>query len=105
MLSYKSDLKNLEGLRGLQHALAKTHAKVSIEKALNWFSSEIGELKQGISSDDKENVREELTQCLIWCLSIANILGIDLSKSFDNEINHHVNKYPEHYLSYTEKNK
>ncbi|MCD4666496.1 hypothetical protein K8R47_01650 [archaeon] len=99
MEDYKLSPTVIEGLKELQLDIAKTHSKVTVDKALSWFSEEIEELKEGIKLNDPENIKEELSQCMVWCLSIANILDIDLSRTVEKEINYHISKYPDHYKS------
>ncbi|MEK6894316.1 MAG: MazG nucleotide pyrophosphohydrolase domain-containing protein [Nanoarchaeota archaeon] len=97
MDKFECDEKTLNGLREFQKDIALTHAKLSIEKAISWFSEEVEELKEGIEKKDNQNIKEELAQCLIWCFSIANSLDIDISKIVEDKINLHLKKYPEHY--------
>lgn len=49
---------------------------------LAWLTEEVGELSRAIRSGDRDNQAEELADVFAWTLSVANILGIDLSEAF-----------------------
>ena len=97
MSEFKCDSKTIEGLKEFQKEIRETHAKLPVEKALSWFEEEVAELREGVEKGDKENMKEELGQCLIWCVSIANSLDIDISDIVEDKILLHLKKYPEHY--------
>jgi len=97
MDEFKCSEKTIEGLKEFQKEVKETHATLPIEKALSWFEEEVIELKEGIEKNDRENIKEELGQCLIWCVSIANSLDIDISEIVEDDIRLHLKKFPEHY--------
>lgn len=43
-----------------------------------WFHEEVGELSSAIASGDMLNVKEELGDVLMWLLTLANILEMDM---------------------------
>ena len=43
-----------------------------------------------------ERVREEIADIVIYCLSLCNILEIDLSDAVESKIEKNVSKYPRH---------
>lgn len=43
-----------------------------------WFHEEVGELSSAIASGDLLNVKEELGDVLMWLLTLANILEMDM---------------------------
>lgn len=66
--------------------------EVSIEREMMLFMEEIGELakairkstsgKLDIKKEYKDNVEEELADCFIYLLSIANMNEVDMFKAF-----------------------
>ena len=46
-----------------------------------WFHEEVGELSSAIASGDIENAKEEFADVLMWLLTLANILNIDMEES------------------------
>jgi NTP pyrophosphatase (non-canonical NTP hydrolase) len=45
-----------------------------------WFHEEVGELSAAIASGDKQNAREELGDVLMWLLTLANLLELDMEE-------------------------
>lgn len=91
---YKASKEVKSGLKKLQEDVQNNYQKTDITSALSWLSEEVDELKKGISKNDEENVKEELTQVLIWCISIANVYQFRLEEIVESEIKHHIKKYP-----------
>jgi NTP pyrophosphatase (non-canonical NTP hydrolase) len=52
-----------------------------------WLVEEIGELAEAILSGNKESIEEEIADVIAWTLSLANLLGVDVERSF-------LKKYP-----------
>lgn len=46
-----------------------------------WFHEEVGELSSAIANGDRENAKEEFADVLMWLLTLANILNIDMEES------------------------
>ena len=46
-----------------------------------WFHEEVGELSSAIASGNIENAKEEFADVLMWMLTLANILNIDMEES------------------------
>ncbi len=46
-----------------------------------WFHEEVGELSSAIANGDIENAKEEFADVLMWLLTLANILNIDMEES------------------------
>ena len=62
-------------------------------------------LKNDVTKQEK--LRDELADILIYCMSMANVLDIDLSGAIRSKIDKNSTKYPEdkvrgHYRKYTE---
>ncbi len=53
------------------------HARGIYHTAL-WFHEEVGELSAAIAAGDKENAKEELGDVLMWLLTLANLLDVDM---------------------------
>lgn len=45
-----------------------------------WFHEEVGELSAAIASGDKQNAKEELGDVLMWLLTLANLLDVDMEE-------------------------
>ena len=45
-----------------------------------WFHEEVGELSSAIASGDMQNAKEELGDVLMWLLTLANLLGVDMEE-------------------------
>ena len=43
-----------------------------------WFHEEVGELSSAIASGDKENAKEEFADVLMWLLTLANLMDVDM---------------------------
>lgn len=46
-----------------------------------WFHEEVGELSSAIASGNIENAKEELADVLMWLLTLANIMEIDMEEA------------------------
>ena len=45
-----------------------------------WFHEEVGELSAAIASGDKQNAKEELGDVLMWLLTLANLLEVEMEE-------------------------
>jgi len=57
-------------------------SKRGLHATFTWFIEEVGELAESLLSKDKDSIAEEIADVLAWLLSIANIVGIDVSEAF-----------------------
>ena len=57
-----------------------------------WFHEEVGELSAAIASGDTQNAKEELGDVLMWLLTLANLLDIDM----EGVINDHLSNPRKH---------
>jgi len=62
-----------------------------VQKTLEWFLSEVNELKAAIQNRDIPNIKEEAADTLAWLLSLLNLLNIDIEEAFLEKYN---NKCP-----------
>ncbi|MEO8406074.1 MAG: MazG nucleotide pyrophosphohydrolase domain-containing protein [Chitinophagaceae bacterium] len=45
-----------------------------------WFHEEVGELSAAIAKGDIENAKEEFGDVLMWMLTLANLMNIDMEE-------------------------
>ncbi len=57
-------------------------SKRGLYATFTWFIEEVGELAESLLSKDKDSIAEEIADVLAWLLSIANIVGVDVSEAF-----------------------
>jgi NTP pyrophosphatase (non-canonical NTP hydrolase) len=43
-----------------------------------WFHEEVGELSAAIAKGDIENAKEEFADVLMWLLTLANLMKVDM---------------------------
>ena len=67
-----------------------------------WLNEE--EANNIMKSDEKVHLQEELADVIIYCLSLANRLDIDVSTAIEDKIKKNGIKYPKHklYLNHEE---
>ena len=75
------------------------HTPKNLSMSIAIEAAELMELFQwsdGLSSEKEhlDRVREELADVVIYCLSMANATGIDLSDAVRNKVTDNENKYP-----------
>lgn len=46
-----------------------------------WFHEEVGELSSAIASGDKQNAKEEFADVLMWLLTLANLMKVDMEEA------------------------
>ncbi len=73
-------------LRELQEFIKEKYyekdKKRGVLKTFLWLVEEIGELSEALREENFEAINEEIADVLAWTLSLANLLEIDLEKSF-----------------------
>ena len=45
-----------------------------------WFHEEVGELSSAIASSDIQNAKEEFADVLMWLLTLANLMEVDMEE-------------------------
>lgn len=45
-----------------------------------WFHEEVGELSSAIARGDKQNAKEEFGDVLMWLLTLANLMEVDMEE-------------------------
>jgi NTP pyrophosphatase (non-canonical NTP hydrolase) len=56
----------------------ETDNKRGIYHTALWFHEEVGELSAAIARGDVENAKEELADVLMWLLTLANLIGVNM---------------------------
>ncbi|MGC4038245.1 MAG: MazG nucleotide pyrophosphohydrolase domain-containing protein [Chitinophagaceae bacterium] len=59
----------------------KTDSERGIYHTALWFHEEVGELSSAIASGDKENAKEEFADVLMWLLTLANLMEVDMAEA------------------------
>jgi NTP pyrophosphatase (non-canonical NTP hydrolase) len=52
-----------------------------------WFHEEVGELSSAIASGDKQNAKEEFADVLMWLLTLANLMEVDMEEAIATYLN------------------
>ena len=45
-----------------------------------WFHEEVGELSSAIANGDKQNAKEEFADVLMWLLTLANLMEVNMEE-------------------------
>jgi NTP pyrophosphatase (non-canonical NTP hydrolase) len=56
----------------------ETDSKRGLYHTALWFHEEVGELSSAIAGGDRENAREEFADVLMWLLTLANLMDINM---------------------------
>ena len=59
----------------------KTDNARGIYHTAMWFHEEVGELSSAIARGDKQNAKEEFADVLMWLLTLANLMEIDMEEA------------------------
>ena len=49
-----------------------------------WFHEEVGELSSAIATGNKQNAKEEFADVLMWLLTLANMMEVDMEVAIEN---------------------
>ena len=52
-----------------------------------WFHEEVGELSSAIANGDKQNAKEEFADVLMWLLTLANLMEVDMEEVVEEYLN------------------
>ncbi len=68
----------------LQQIVRERYFKTDNERGIYhtalWFHEEVGELSSAIASGDKQNAKEEFADVLMWLLTLANLMEVDMEE-------------------------
>ncbi|MBN8676044.1 MAG: hypothetical protein J0L56_18060 [Chitinophagales bacterium] len=56
----------------------KTDSERGIYHTALWFHEEVGELSSAIATGDQENAKEEFADVLMWLLTLANLMEVNM---------------------------
>lgn len=59
----------------------KTDSARGIHHTALWFHEEVGELSSAIARGDKENAKEEFADVLMWLMTLANLMEINMEEA------------------------
>jgi NTP pyrophosphatase (non-canonical NTP hydrolase) len=65
----------------------KTDNERGIYHTALWFHEEVGELSSAIASGDKENAKEEFADVLMWLMTLANLMEVDMEDAVESYLN------------------
>jgi NTP pyrophosphatase (non-canonical NTP hydrolase) len=65
----------------------QTDAARGIYHTALWFHEEVGELSSAIASGDKQNAKEEFADVLMWLLTLANLMEVDMEQAVADYMN------------------
>ena len=68
----------------LQQIVRERYFKTDNERGIYhtalWFHEEVGELSSAIASGDKQNAKEEFADVMMWLLTLANLMEVDMEE-------------------------
>jgi len=59
----------------------KTDNERGIYHTALWFHEEVGELSSAIASGDQQNAKEEFADVLMWLLTLANLMEVNMEEA------------------------
>ncbi len=78
-------------ISALQKIIKERYFKTDNERGLFhtalWFHEEVGELSSAMSSGDKQNAKEEFADVLMWLLTLANLMEVDMEEVVTDYLN------------------
>ncbi len=72
-------------ISALQEIVKQRYFKTDNERGIYhtalWFHEEVGELSSAIASGDKENAKEEFADVLMWLMTLANLMDVNMEEA------------------------
>jgi NTP pyrophosphatase (non-canonical NTP hydrolase) len=72
-------------ISALQQIVRERYFKTDQERGIYhtalWFHEEVGELSSAIASGDQQNAKEEFADVLMWLMTLANLMEIDMEEA------------------------
>lgn len=76
-------------MRDFQALIRKMYYEKDVERGADgtflWLMEEVGELATAIRTRDQANLEEEFADVIAWLTTIANVVGVDLSKALQKK--------------------
>ena len=99
-----ADLKEKVGAFVNEKDWEQFHSPKNLSMAITIEAAELMEFFQWVTLEESrslcsapetaERVRDEIADIVIYCLSLCNVLGVDLASAVDSKIEKNVSKYP-----------
>jgi NTP pyrophosphatase (non-canonical NTP hydrolase) len=78
-------------ISALQKIVKDRYFKTDNERGLYhtalWFHEEVGELSSAIAGGNKQNAKEEFADVLMWLLTLANLMEVDMEEAIAAYLN------------------
>ncbi len=78
-------------ISALQKIIKERYFKTDNERGLYhtalWFHEEVGELSSAMASGDRENAKGEFADVLMWLLTLANLMEVDMEEVVADYLN------------------
>jgi NTP pyrophosphatase (non-canonical NTP hydrolase) len=78
-------------ISALQQLIKERYYQKDNERGIHhtalWFHEEVGELSAAIARGDRENAKEEIADVLMWMITIANLMEIDIQSAVTDFLN------------------
>ncbi len=78
-------------ISALQAIVKERYFETDNERGLHhtalWFHEEVGELSSAMASGDKQNAKEEFADVLMWLLTLANLMEVDMEDAVADYLN------------------
>ncbi|HEX5668173.1 MAG TPA: MazG nucleotide pyrophosphohydrolase domain-containing protein [Chitinophagaceae bacterium] len=72
-------------ISALQQIVRERYFKTDQERGIYhtalWFHEEVGELSSAIASGDQQNAKEEFADVLMWLMTLANLMQVDMEEA------------------------
>jgi NTP pyrophosphatase (non-canonical NTP hydrolase) len=65
----------------------ETDSKRGVYHTALWFHEEVGELSSAIANGDQQNAKEEFADVLMWLLTLANLMNVDMNEAVNDYLN------------------
>jgi len=76
--SFKMEISALQQI--VKERYFKTDSERGIYHTALWFYEEVGELSSAIASGDQQNAKEEFADVLMWLLTLANLMEVNMEE-------------------------
>ena len=78
-------------ISALQKIVKERYYKTDSDRGLFhsalWFHEEVGELSSAMAGGDRQNAKEEFADVLMWLLTLANLMEVDMEEVVADYLN------------------